>query len=103
MKMISKFVLSLAGFASLGGAIASASDTRLVVNVPFEFVAAGVRLPAGEYRFINASEAGVILLAGRGAGHSVALMTTPGTLVNRDVMPGANFKKMDGETYLSEI
>ena len=67
-------VLALFSLAGLGlGAQAQASDA-VVANVPFEFVAGGVTLPAGTYSVSRVSSAWDSHLLIRNGEHSVFLL-----------------------------
>ena len=49
-KLFLRALLALAGFAGLIIPAKARADDQIVVKIPFEFVAAGTTLPAGEYR-----------------------------------------------------
>lgn len=84
-------MLAPAGFA----------ETRLILQIPFEFVAGGKKLPAGEYRFSTTSENGLVML--HGTGGAAALLTSPGSPVRSDASLSATFEKHGDDNYLSEI
>jgi len=49
-RLFLRALLVLAGFAGLIIPAKAQADDQIVVKIPFEFVAAGTTLPAGEYR-----------------------------------------------------
>ena len=86
------------------GISAKAQDAdAVVVSVPFEFVAGGATLPAGEYR-INRANPGVTReLAIRGYGKGGAFLSP---LAFDDVandMPTLSFEHVGGKYFLSRI
>jgi hypothetical protein len=50
-------LLALAGFAGLINPANAQAQDQVVVTIPFQFVAAGRSLPAGEYRISRVSDA----------------------------------------------
>ena len=72
-------VLSIVAAAGL----AYAQQTLLVANVPFEFVAGGQTLPAGEYRIEPATTSGPqLLLIKRTDGHALRIVSTMAVLAS---------------------
>ena len=103
MKNILKIVLSVVGLASLGGAVYGATDSSILMKIPFDFVAGGKLLPAGDYRFMEASASGLVMIEGRGNGNSVTLITSPDNPLAAGAEMGARFERRDGQTYLVEV
>jgi hypothetical protein len=95
-------VLTLTCLLSLGlGARAQASDA-VVTNVPFEFVAGGVTLPAGTYSVSRVSSDWDSQLLIRDGEHSVFLLPTAfqGSLSENAVL---SFKHVGSQYFLSKI
>jgi hypothetical protein len=103
MKLNKKMKVLALGIASLSGTLLSAAETRLLITVPFDFVAGGKRLPAGNYNIQSETETNLILLHGDAPDSAVALITTPGGRSMAGSDRGLKFEKHDGETFLSEI
>ena len=74
MMNLARFACAIAFWS---GSLLSAEQV-LKVHVPFDFVASGVKLPAGNYTIVEAENRGAIFVRGEGAGHSVAVITYPG-------------------------
>ncbi len=101
MKSITKMMVAVCGLASLAGAAFGAMEAKAVISIPFEFVAGGKRLPAGEYRFTEDSNTGVISLQGRTPGSATMLITSPGGSMSSDGSATASFSRMGGENHLT--
>lgn len=88
------------------GVSAGAQDTdAVVVSVPFEFVAGGATLPAGEYR-INRISPGVnrelaIRSYGKGGAFLFPLVFDGGTVADNE--PALTFGHVGGKYFLSTI
>lgn len=88
------------GFAAAGSSAFAEMTVRAVVNVPFEFVLEGTRMPADEYRIVEDANTGLMMVRGTKLGRSIALLSVPG----QKVEPGAatlRFEKISGEAHLS--
>jgi len=72
-----RLVLALAGFAAFTIPAKAQAVDRLRVNIPFQFVAAGKTLPAGEYTVerLNNSEPRILVL--RSYEHRASVTVTP--------------------------
>jgi hypothetical protein len=102
MKKTMKLMLCLFGLVSLSGAMFGGTESRLVVNVPFGFVAGSVRLPAGQYTVRESSENGIIFVTNTN-GSAVALITSPGNRFGSRSSVGLSFDRVAGEPHLAQI
>ena len=102
MKKTLKLMICLFGLATFSGAMFGGNDARLVVSVPFDFVAGSTRLPAGQYTVREASENGIVFIT-NAAGSAVALITAPGNLRSVRSTTGLSFDRVAGAPHLSQI
>ena len=80
----------------------AATNSGVRVNVPFAFVAGGRELPAGEYIIEQGTDSGLMMIHGRGAGHSTAFLTmTAATKTNDE--PGVKFISVRGQKRLDRV
>jgi hypothetical protein len=64
-----------AAVAILGLAAAARADEKVVAQVPFEFTAGGVRLPAGSYTIAETENPGILLVQDTAHRHSAFVLT----------------------------
>jgi len=85
------------------GSVAHAQD-RLVANVPFDFVAGGATLPAGQYSIEQLSR-GPVVMVKEIAGHAAAAvaMTRPAQPKKEQAKSVLVFKRYGEDYFLSEI
>ena len=93
------------GLASLGITAKSQPVDELVVNIPFEFVAAGKTLPAGSYKVGRISDGDVRELFLRGLeNHHDGVLFRSGEVNDRlEDKPGVSFQEVGGRHLLSKI
>lgn len=72
-------------------------------SVPFEFVAAGKTLPAGEYMFSASAMNGLLTLSNARGDTALIVFTNHVGPTNGAAKPQLVFKKRDGKHYLSEV
>ena len=103
MKTVALFLLVAAIGANLAGGRAQAEDdTRVAVNVPFDFVVGKTILKAGSYK-VEVLQSGLVDFWSDGEGrHHIALML-PGSASNQNVDPHFVFTRYGGEAFLSKI
>ena len=102
MKKTMKLMLCLVGLVSLSGTIFGGTESRLIVNVPFGFVAGSVHLPAGQYTVREATDNGLIIVS-NAAGNAVALITSPGNNFGARSNVGLSFDRIAGEPHLAQV
>lgn len=101
--MKTTLLLSLLGLVSLSATVFAGTEDVLNMHVPFAFVAGGRTLPAGDYRFVEVAETGLVMIKGSATATSVALITTPGETAAPDAQRGAKFERHGGTVYLHEV
>jgi hypothetical protein len=102
MKRLTNLTLFVCGFAAIGGSLFAESLNSLQVHVPFDFIAAGRKLPAGDYVMSESDGAMVIRISGNGPGNSVMLAARPGG-VRSSGGSSASFEQIGADKYLSEL
>lgn len=99
-------MINLARFACVvalwSGSLLSAEQI-LKVHVPFDFVAAGRVLPAGDYAFVESESRGTMFVRGEGAGRSVAVMTYLGAATHGATSETVRFHLDGGRKVLSAL
>ncbi|HUD68290.1 MAG TPA: hypothetical protein VMQ17_27150 [Candidatus Sulfotelmatobacter sp.] len=86
------------------GVSARAQDAdAVVVSVPFEFVAGGATLPAGEYRIDRANPGVTRELAIRGYGKGGTFLSPVAFDEVANDMPTLSFEHVGGKYFLSRI
>jgi hypothetical protein len=95
-------IAKFAGLASLLALTLVAGQAQsldvLRIQAPFDFVAGGMRLPAGSYAISETSDPGVFLITGK---ISALVVTMP--LGPEPEQAGATFSVRNGERYLSSL
>jgi hypothetical protein len=79
----------------LGGSLAASAAERLVVDVPFSFVLAGIEFQPGHY-MVDEANNGVLTVSG--AGHGALVLTTPVELARSGAASALRFVN-DGRDY----
>jgi hypothetical protein len=79
----------------LGGSLAASAAERLVVNVPFSFVLAGLEFQPGQYT-VDEGNNGVLTV--NGAGHGAVVLTTPSEFTRAGASTALRFVN-DGREY----
>jgi hypothetical protein len=99
-----RILIALIGVAGLGTAAKGQVIDQIVVNIPYEFVAAGKTLPAGTYRVNRVSgdnlEALVLSSFENRAGVIVGSTAVESTQADK---PEVSFEQVDGQHFLSKI
>jgi hypothetical protein len=99
-----RVLLALVGFAGLSGIAQAQGSREIVVNLPFEFVAAGKTLPAGTYTVNRISEDNFrdLLLTNRDARVSVLVHPTEVESARAD-KPSVSFERVGETRFLTKI
>ena len=103
-KQISRALLGLVAALALGVAVnARAAGNRVVIRVPFDFVAAGKQMPAGSYsvRRVRADAETALVIKGEDGGPSVVVLTNTG-----DARPSSAafvFRQHGDHYFLAEV
>ena len=101
------YVRILSGFfalAALAVAARSQAVDKLIVNIPYDFVAAGKTLPAGSYKVDRISDNDLIQLSIRSLenGEGVFLLSSVASATRED-KPGVTFEHVGNQYFLSKI
>jgi len=99
-----RILIALIGVAGLGTAAKGQVIDQIVVNIPYEFVAAGKTLPAGTYRVNRVSsanqEALVLSNFENGAGAIVSSTQVENSSADKAQV---TFEQVGGQHFLSKI
>ena len=96
-----KLVCPLGALLAFASAAHAQSHTANI-HVPFEFVAGGKMLPAGDYQISEANLSPVLLIQGK-AGNSVSVITTNRSAGTRIDNAKLTFERRGSEVFLSGI
>ncbi|MBN9659476.1 MAG: hypothetical protein J0H49_14935 [Acidobacteria bacterium] len=86
--------------------VASAAAPEVRVNIPFDFVASGQKMPAGQYSFVNEPSAPVLTLRSSNGPVAMALVSyNAGSMAIATDQKKVNlvFEKKNGIHYLKQI
>jgi hypothetical protein len=103
---ITKVLLTVAAAAvTLAHAAPARAQDEVALNVPFDFIAGGTRLPPGHYVIRETSNDDSVLVVERaGSGQAMFLMTNASTSVaGNTVRPDVTFEKIGADHFLSRI
>lgn len=103
MKKIMKLFVSLAGILVLQSTLMASDSSAVLVKVPFGFVAAGIRLPAGSYRVSGSMNSAILTIHAIENGKTIMLLTLPDNTVRPDETLAAKFERVNGEAHLSGV
>jgi hypothetical protein len=104
IQLMKRFVLSGALLASAAIAPSASAADALRVSVPFDFIAGGQTMPAGEYIVAKMSSSGLIMVQGRANKRSAALITMPsGYSGAASADPGLTFNSTGTRHVLSSV
>jgi hypothetical protein len=105
--MNARFVKSVIGVGLLAlASVASmaAQSSELKVSVPFAFVVAGHKLPAGDYFVQKADQTGMVMIHARTGESAIVLAVATGDYNAVDGQPGLSFERNgQGEAVLTKI
>jgi hypothetical protein len=94
--MNARFVKSVIGVGLLAlASVASmaAQSSELKVSVPFAFVVAGHKLPAGDYFVQKADQTGMVMIHARTGESAIVLAVATGDYNAVDGQPGLSFER----------
>lgn len=105
--MNARFVKSVIGVGLLAlASVASmaAQSSELKVTVPFAFVVAGHKLPAGDYYVQKTDETGLVLIHARTGESAIVLALATGNYNAVDGQPGLSFERNgQGDAVLTKV
>jgi len=96
-----KMMCAAAALAAASFAIARA-ETIVAVRVPYPFVAAGMRMPAGIYYVHEMEPSGTVILRAPN-GHSLMMASRPASAMSAEPGVQLTFRKQGADLVLSEI
>lgn len=103
-KLFLKIVLSVFAFAALAFSAKAQIADQLIVNVPYEFVAAGKVLPAGTYRLIRGNDSsGNELLLSSFENRTGVIVVPSEWDDGRNAPASLTFQQINGQYFLSKI
>jgi hypothetical protein len=99
-----RILIALIGVAGLGVAAKGQVVDQIVVNIPYEFVAAGKTLPAGTYRVNRVSDANqeALILSSFENGAGAIVFSTQVESSSTDKAQ-VTFEQVGGQHFLSKI
>ena len=99
-----RFVTAFLGLAALGAAARGQVSDQLVVNIPYEFVAAGKTLPAGTYRVNRLNDRNNReLIISSFENRAAVLVLSSEVDTARAEQPGVSFQQVGDQHFLSKI
>ncbi|HEX8557126.1 MAG TPA: hypothetical protein VF668_03435 [Pyrinomonadaceae bacterium] len=102
-KQISRALLGLVAVLTLAGAASAQTSGGIKVHVPFDFVAGGKQLPAGEYdvRRVKADSESAIVIRGVAKGATAVILTNAGG--DRPAAAALDFRQRGGRYFLAAV
>ena len=103
-KVLVRLLLGLAGVACLTIPAKAQERDKIVVKIPFQFVAAGQTFPAGEYKIsrLSDSQSRILLLSSRENGAAVVMFPTDAQDIPHEKAKLA-FQTVGDQHFLSRI
>ena len=87
----------------LGGAASARADQEVVARVPFDFIAGGVRLPAGKYVVTQQGQTSTVSIESTDRRHFAFVLMNPMSLDRPGSEPRLVFERIGTEQFLSQI
>jgi hypothetical protein len=87
----------------LGGAASARADQEVVARVPFDFIAGGVRLPAGKYFVAQQGQTSLISIESADRRHFAFVLMNPMLLDRAGSHSKLVFERVGPEHFLSQI
>jgi len=103
MKMTRLMCVCAAVAALLAMPVMAVTSTATTAKVPFEFVAGGKTMPAGEYLISMPNAAGVVRIMGDARGATVLLVGRREAPQAGTVQPSLVFEKSGGKYHLKKV
>lgn len=79
------------------------TGNSLRVTVPFDFIASGQKMPAGDYLVEESGQSGTLILHAINAKQSAIVIGEPASLRVRDHAPSLRFERHNGEIHLVRV
>jgi hypothetical protein len=99
-----RFLSAFFGLAALAAAARAQAVDKIIVNIPYEFVAAGATLPAGTYTIQRASDRDFIQLSINSyENHAGVLLLSSSVSETREDKPAVRFEQVGDQHFLSRI
>jgi hypothetical protein len=100
-----RYLIALIGIPGLGVAAKGQAVDQIVVNIPYKFVVAGKKLPAGTYRVNRLSDIHpeVLILSSLENRASALLLSSTRVKRSSADKPEVSFEQIDGQHFLSKI
>jgi len=84
--------------------IARADDQTVTAKVPFDFIVAGTRMPAGTYVITTVGDnSGMVAIAGESTRKAIYTLTIPLAATDQTAPPQLAFEKVGDQYVLSHI
>jgi hypothetical protein len=99
-----RFLSAFLGLATLAAAARAQAVDKIIVNIPYDFVAAGATLPAGTYTIQRASDGDFIQLSINSyENHAGVLLLSTEVSETREDKPRVSFQQVGDQHFLSRI
>jgi hypothetical protein len=95
--------MGMAAAIVIAGAAPARADERIVTKVPFDFIAADTRFPAGDYVIMETSYPDVVSIESADGRHFAFLLTIPDGADKELANPELVFAQFGGEHFLARI
>ena len=104
MKNYFRFLVVFSGLAALTAAARGQAVDQLIVQIPYDFVAAGTTLPAGNYKVARISDSNEHELVISSFENHVAILVHSSVVdTARAGRPGVTFQQIGDQHFLSRI
>lgn len=101
--MVKVWMVIGAGLMVLGGAASARADEEVVARVPFDFIAGGVRLPAGNYVVTQQAQPEVVSIASTDRRHFTFVLMNPMSADKAGDTPRLVFERVGADHFLSQV
>ena len=101
--MVKTWMVIGAAVVVIGGAVPARADQELSARVPFDFIADGVRLPAGNYVVTQQAQNALVSIASTDRRHFAFVLMN--TMASDKAGPEARlgFERVGGHYFLSQV
>ena len=90
--------------ALLSGTVVFGQTTKtLRVTVPFDFIVAGQKMPAGEYQIDESDHDGTMIIHSVATKQSAIVLGEPSSMRTSDHPPSVNFETHNGVVHLVRV
>jgi hypothetical protein len=101
--MVKVWTVMAVALMVLGGAASARADQEVVARVPFDFIAGGVRLPAGKYIVAQQGQTSLVSIESADRRHFAFVLMNPMSLDRAGAEPKLVFERVGPEHFLSQI